>query len=157
MELNGWVGVGVALVAILLLSRVFFSSHQSSAALVPAAKGKEEDESERKKKKKRAVFLNRERQRVPLVEKISLSHDVRLFRFALPFPDMELGLPIGKHIKVFAPNVKGVKEGEWNGRPDPGASLCLSKVVIFFLFHPSPIIFLRFVHFTSPPQNPILH
>lgn len=47
--------------------------------------------------------------------------DVRRFRFGLPKKDMALGLPIGKHIKVFAPNKKGVKEGEWNGRPDAEA------------------------------------
>ena len=117
MELENWVGIGVAVVAILFLSRVFLFSHQQTAAIVPSTpKGKEEEE---KKKKKRAVFLNRERQKVPLVEKISLSHDTRLFRFGLSSPEMELGLPIGKHLKFFAPNVKGVKEGEWNGRPDP--------------------------------------
>ncbi|KAF5740285.1 Nitrate reductase 2 [Tripterygium wilfordii] len=33
-----------------------------------------------------------------LIEKISLSHDVRLFRFALPSEDQVLGLPVGKHI-----------------------------------------------------------
>ena len=25
---------------------------------------------------------------------------------------------MGKHFKVFAPNPKGVVEGEWNGRPE---------------------------------------
>ncbi|CAN0907982.1 Nitrate reductase [NADH] [Linum grandiflorum] len=37
-----------------------------------------------------------------LVEKESLSHDVRLFRFALPKEDQVLGLPIGKHIFICA-------------------------------------------------------
>lgn len=37
-------------------------------------------------------------QSVSLVEKCSLSHNTRLFRFALNFPDQRLGLPVGKHI-----------------------------------------------------------
>jgi len=41
-----------------------------------------------------------------------------LFRFGLP-DGHSLGLPIAKHIKVYAPNKKGVKEVEWNGREDP--------------------------------------
>ncbi|KAM7507671.1 hypothetical protein LguiA_018124 [Lonicera macranthoides] len=44
------------------------------------------------------------RQKVPckLVAKTSLSHDVRLFRFALPLKDQVLGLPVGKHIFLCA-------------------------------------------------------
>lgn len=44
------------------------------------------------------------REKVPckLVSKTSLSHDVRLFRFALPFADQVLGLPVGKHIFLCA-------------------------------------------------------
>ncbi|KAK2429630.1 sulfite oxidase [Trifolium repens] len=40
------------------------------------------------------------RERIPckLVSKTSISHDVRLFRFALPSEDQLLGLPVGKHI-----------------------------------------------------------
>lgn len=30
-----------------------------------------------------------------------------------------LGLPVGKHFKLYAPNPKGSVEGEWNGRADP--------------------------------------
>ncbi|GLJ12378.1 hypothetical protein SUGI_0189720 [Cryptomeria japonica] len=37
-----------------------------------------------------------------LVSKKEVSHDVRLFRFALPSPDQNLGLPTGKHIFVSA-------------------------------------------------------
>jgi nitrate reductase (NAD(P)H) len=37
-----------------------------------------------------------------LVEKKSISHDVRLFRFALPSDDQILGLPVGKHIFLCA-------------------------------------------------------
>eukprot|EP00928_Gymnodinium_smaydae_P010609 TRINITY_DN1399_c0_g1_i1.p1 TRINITY_DN1399_c0_g1~~TRINITY_DN1399_c0_g1_i1.p1 ORF type:complete len:902 (-),score=171.45 TRINITY_DN1399_c0_g1_i1:537-3242(-) len=44
-------------------------------------------------------FLNpRKFQHLPLAEKIVVSHDTRIFRFALPSPDCELGLPTGMHI-----------------------------------------------------------
>uniref|UniRef100_A0A2C9U2V4 Nitrate reductase n=6 Tax=Manihot TaxID=3982 RepID=A0A2C9U2V4_MANES len=44
------------------------------------------------------------REKIPckLVKKESLSHDVRLFRFALPSEDQVLGLPVGKHIFLCA-------------------------------------------------------
>lgn len=44
------------------------------------------------------------REKIPckLVAKTSISHDVRLFRFALPSEDQVLGLPVGKHIFVCA-------------------------------------------------------
>lgn len=35
-----------------------------------------------------------------LTEKITLSHNVRKFRFALPTPEHRLGLPVGKHFMV---------------------------------------------------------
>lgn len=37
---------------------------------------------------------------LPLVEKEALSHDTRLFRFALPSPEHVLGLPVGQHISL---------------------------------------------------------
>ncbi|XP_062110766.1 nitrate reductase [NADH]-like [Humulus lupulus] len=37
-----------------------------------------------------------------LVEKTSISHDVRVFKFALPSEDQVLGLPVGKHIFLCA-------------------------------------------------------
>ncbi|CAH1428905.1 unnamed protein product [Lactuca virosa] len=44
------------------------------------------------------------REKIPckLVSKTSVSHDVRIFRFALPSSDHVLGLPVGKHIFVCA-------------------------------------------------------
>ncbi|XP_071731200.1 nitrate reductase [NADH]-like [Rutidosis leptorrhynchoides] len=44
------------------------------------------------------------REKIPckLVAKTSLSHDVRLFRFALPSSDQVLGLPVGKHVFLCA-------------------------------------------------------
>ncbi|CAH9083757.1 unnamed protein product [Cuscuta epithymum] len=37
-----------------------------------------------------------------LIHKESISHDVRLFRFSLPWDDQALGLPVGKHIFLCA-------------------------------------------------------
>mmetsp|Transcript_11788 Transcript_11788/g.13582 ORF Transcript_11788/g.13582 Transcript_11788/m.13582 type:complete len:320 (+) Transcript_11788:126-1085(+) len=64
------------------------------------------------------VFLNRKRQTVSLKRRVELSHDVHLLRFALPSENLTLGLPVGKHFKLFAPNRDGVVQGEWNGRAD---------------------------------------
>lgn len=72
--------------------------------------------------KKPKVFLDKTRQKLTLVTKTQLSHDTYRFRFALPEPSMILGLPVGKHFKVFAPIRAGVVAGEWNGREDPEAS-----------------------------------
>ncbi|KAK1264033.1 Nitrate reductase [NADH] 1 [Acorus gramineus] len=44
----------------------------------------------------------REKVPVTLVDKRVISHDVRLFRFALPSEDQVLGLPVGKHIFLCA-------------------------------------------------------
>lgn len=56
--------------------------------------------------KKGPVFLNKERQSVTLAERTMLSHDTVRFRFALPTKNHILGLPVGKHFKLFAPNPK---------------------------------------------------
>lgn len=69
--------------------------------------------------KKGTTFLNKQRQVVTLAERTALSHDTVRFRFALPSPNMVLGLPVGKHFKLFAPNVEGKVKGQWNGRDDP--------------------------------------
>nr|AHM76763.1 nitrate reductase [Morus alba]AHM76764.1 nitrate reductase [Morus alba] len=44
------------------------------------------------------------REKIPckLVKKTSISHDVRVFRFALPSEEQVLGLPVGKHIFLCA-------------------------------------------------------
>lgn len=73
------------------------------------------------RKKSVKKFLNKSRQRVKLVQIEQISPDTKLLRFALPDPKMVLGLPVGKHFKVFCPNKAGIKPGEWNGRKDPEA------------------------------------
>ncbi|KAG0349121.1 hypothetical protein BGZ54_004440, partial [Gamsiella multidivaricata] len=44
------------------------------------------------------MFLKPDWQPIRLVEKKSISHDTRLFRFALSNEQIELGLPVGKHV-----------------------------------------------------------
>lgn len=50
------------------------------------------------------VALANPREKVPckLIEKVSISHDVRRFRFALPSKDQVLGLAVGKHLFLCA-------------------------------------------------------
>jgi len=45
-----------------------------------------------------ASFLQKSWQKLPLVEKIVVSADTRIFRFGLPSPSMKLGLPTGMHM-----------------------------------------------------------
>jgi cytochrome-b5 reductase len=71
--------------------------------------------------RKGPIFLNKSRQRVVLAERTMLSHDTIRFRFALPHANSVLGLPVGKHFKLFAPNPAGTVKGAWNGRDDPEA------------------------------------
>mmetsp|Transcript_26395 Transcript_26395/g.71315 ORF Transcript_26395/g.71315 Transcript_26395/m.71315 type:complete len:314 (+) Transcript_26395:53-994(+) len=71
--------------------------------------------------KKGPIFLDKSRQQVTLAERTMLSHDTIRFRFALPQANMILGLPVGKHFKLFAPNPAGKVKGQWNGREDPEA------------------------------------
>lgn len=66
---------------------------------------------------RKAKFLNKKRQKVKLIEKENVTWDVRRFRFALPKSTPVLGLPLGKAIKVFLPNI-AVGSKEWNPRPE---------------------------------------
>jgi len=65
-----------------------------------------------------AKFLNKQRQAVKLGARFQLSHDTVRFRFLLPKATPVLGLPVGKHFKLFAPNPKPTVPGQWNGRED---------------------------------------
>jgi len=64
-------------------------------------------------------FLDKSRQSLVLGERVNLSHDTVRFRFNLPKSAPVLGLPVGKHFKLYAPNPKGKVAGQWNGRDDP--------------------------------------
>ena len=66
----------------------------------------------------KAKFLNKKRQTLTLGERINLSHDTVRFRFTLPKATPVLGLPVGKHFKLYCPNPKGKVAGQWNGRDD---------------------------------------
>ena len=66
----------------------------------------------------KAKFLNKQRQTLTLGERINLSHDTVRFRFLLPKSTPVLGLPVGKHFKLYCPNPKGKVAGQWNGRED---------------------------------------
>lgn len=114
MESLYWnIGLGIAVV----LGGFFISTRLFSR---PKAIGqKTTTENNNKQKEQQQVFLNRERQSVKLIEKHNLSHDTRRFRFGLPTKDTVLGLPIGKHFKVYCPNTVGKVPGEWNAREDP--------------------------------------
>ena len=79
--------------------------------------------SMRKKKKKDKAFLDRSRQRLRVVKREELTKDVRKLSFSLPEKDMLLGLPVGKHVKIYGKNVVGCVPGEWNGREDKEAKL----------------------------------
>ncbi|KAK7393606.1 hypothetical protein VNO78_22164 [Psophocarpus tetragonolobus] len=49
------------------------------------------------------VALNlRQKIHVKLVSKTEISHDVRRFRFALPKENQVMGLPVGKHVFLYA-------------------------------------------------------
>jgi len=71
-----------------------------------------------KPSKPKAKFLNKQRQTLTLGERTQLSHDTFRFRFTLPAATPVLGLPVGKHFKVFAPNPTPKVQGEWNGKED---------------------------------------
>jgi len=67
----------------------------------------------------KAKFLNKQRQTIVLKERTNLSSDTVRFRFGLPSSAPVLGLPVGKHFKLFCPNAVGKVKGQWNGREDP--------------------------------------
>ncbi|KAL1520043.1 hypothetical protein AB1Y20_023519 [Prymnesium parvum] len=71
------------------------------------------------KKKAGGKFLNKQRQSLVLGERLDLSHDTVRFRFLLPKATPVLGLPVGKHFKLYCPAPKGKVKGQWNGREDP--------------------------------------
>lgn len=62
-------------------------------------------------------FLDKSIQQIQLADKVQLNHNTIRLRFSLPSPDYCLGLPVGKHIKIYAPNCDGSVPGQWNGKP----------------------------------------
>merc|ERR1712130_1050501 len=105
------IGVGVGVIVLGLVIMALLSRKSSPP--------KANTQSKNSTNEAASVFLNKQRQSVPLSEIIELSHDTRLYRFSLPTSNTILGLPVGKHIKLYCPNRVGVVPGEWNGRKDP--------------------------------------
>lgn len=64
------------------------------------------------------LFLEKKRKRGEILDIVELSHDVKRFRISLGGKGTMLGLPTGKHVKIYAPNVEGTVPGKWNGRDD---------------------------------------
>lgn len=65
------------------------------------------------------VLLDRQRKKVQILDIVEVSPDTKRFRLSCGDKKTILGLPIGKHILIFAPNPpSAVLTGEWNGRPD---------------------------------------
>lgn len=58
-----------------------------------------------------------------LIDKSDVSPDTRRLLFALESPNQPLGLPVGQHLMVFAPNKPGVVPGMWYAPFNPFASL----------------------------------
>lgn len=67
-------------------------------------------------------FLNKQRKSAKVIHRERLSPDTILIRFGLESRSQVLGLPIGKHFKIYMPNIAGKEPGKWNGRDDPTAS-----------------------------------
>eukprot|EP00276_Gloeochaete_wittrockiana_P006238 CAMPEP_0184656218 /NCGR_PEP_ID=MMETSP0308-20130426/15984_1 /TAXON_ID=38269 /ORGANISM="Gloeochaete witrockiana, Strain SAG 46.84" /LENGTH=275 /DNA_ID=CAMNT_0027093219 /DNA_START=141 /DNA_END=968 /DNA_ORIENTATION=- len=81
------------------------STEKSASLSQSAASAVAAPEPDNESSKSAAISPDEPRQ-FPLVEKIVLTHNTRLFRFGLPRPDMPLGLPIGQHISLSA-NIEG--------------------------------------------------
>lgn len=65
-------------------------------------------------------FLTKERQRVEILDVKELSHDTKRVRLSLGDNRTILGLPVGKHLVVYAPNpAQCLTKGSWNGKQDP--------------------------------------
>ena len=67
------------------------------------------------------IFLsndNQQRKHVTLVEKTLISHNVYRLKFALPSPNLILGLPTGQHIAVYGYPNRPKRQGYWNNEPD---------------------------------------
>ena len=74
-----------------------------------------------------------------LTEKIELSHNTRLFRFALQSPRHKLGLPIGQHMFFYckvccaAPSLATTPASSAKRSP-VGADSCLLQVRVYGIF-----------------------
>jgi len=64
-------------------------------------------------------FLEKKRKFIRILDVKELSSDTKRFRLSLGSEDTPLGLPVGQHIKLFAPNPESaLAKGTWNGKDD---------------------------------------
>lgn len=69
--------------------------------------------------RRKRVFLEKKRKTIRIKAVEQLSHDTKLLRLCLGNRNTVLGLPVGKHIKIFCPNPKQrAKPDLWNGLHD---------------------------------------
>jgi cytochrome-b5 reductase len=90
-------GVVVGAIVVVVAGRFFFGSNSSSSSNKESAGKEKEEHSERKVALDPTIF-----QPFALKEKRIITHNTRLFRFALPNEDDVLGLPIGQHMSFRA-------------------------------------------------------
>eukprot|EP00927_Polykrikos_kofoidii_P082171 TRINITY_DN80_c1_g1_i1.p1 TRINITY_DN80_c1_g1~~TRINITY_DN80_c1_g1_i1.p1 ORF type:complete len:345 (-),score=65.62 TRINITY_DN80_c1_g1_i1:58-1008(-) len=65
-------------------------------------------------------FLDRSRKLAHIADIREISPDVKLIRLDTGGKGTPLGLPIGKHIKIYAPSPDScLADGQWNGKNDP--------------------------------------
>lgn len=83
--------LGIAsILTVAIVANIYFSSKKGD-------KSKKSDSS-----KPRTLLDPNVKYQLPLIEKETISHDTRRFRFGLPSPQHVLGLPVGQHIHLIA-------------------------------------------------------
>eukprot|EP00929_Paragymnodinium_shiwhaense_P107017 TRINITY_DN7297_c0_g1_i1.p1 TRINITY_DN7297_c0_g1~~TRINITY_DN7297_c0_g1_i1.p1 ORF type:complete len:315 (-),score=89.14 TRINITY_DN7297_c0_g1_i1:268-1212(-) len=70
-----------------------------------------------------AKLLTKERKKAKILEVVQISPDTKRFRLSTGGSSTRLGLPVGKHLVLYAPNPSTrAAAGQWNGREDKEAS-----------------------------------
>jgi len=71
-------------------------------------------------KRPKKKLLDRIRKSIQVIEVKQVTHDTKEIRLSTGDKNTVLGLPVGKHICLFAPNPqKCLQSGKWNGKDDP--------------------------------------
>lgn len=66
------------------------------------------------------ILLDKTRKRAQVLDVHQISHDTKRIRLSCGGSKAILGLPVGKHFSVFAPNPqKCIDSKKWNGKDDP--------------------------------------
>jgi len=69
--------------------------------------------------KRKVVFLiAKQRKKAQIIDIVKLSDDTKRFRLSLGSRNATLGLPVGKHLVLYAPNPSSTSK-TWNGKDDP--------------------------------------